>query len=182
MNTALWKTWLVTGLSVGTFLFAAQAANGSPDSGGSAVPPRETPQFKAGDVLTVATPNTSLMRGEQVTATVPQGQQVVVVEVRDPWVGVYVSIGNQKKAGWLQATAFVPRGKQPELVAAGYSAQQEQGPQVRLAAQSVSAPQPAAICPVSSADTFFRAYDAGYYGRHETDPNLETWEPWMYHR
>jgi hypothetical protein len=178
MNTTLWKTWFVAGLS--TCLLAAQAAGGNPDSNGSAVPPRERPQFKAGDVLAVAA-NAPLMRGEQVTATVPAGQQVIVVEVRDPWVGVYVSIGSQQKAGWLPTTAFVPGGTQPELVAAGYNAQQE-GTPARLAGESVSPPVPAVVCPTPAADHYFRAYDAGYYGRHETDPNLVTWEPWMYHR
>jgi hypothetical protein len=177
MNTKLWKTWFVAGLSM--CLVAAQATGGSPDSNGSAVPPRERPQFKAGNVLNVAA-NVPLMLGEQVTATVPEGQQVVVVEVRDPWVGVYVSIGNQQKAGWLRMTAFVPGGNQPELVAAGYNAGQGATP-TRLAGELVAPPAPATACPVPTA-SFFRAYDAGYYGRHETDPNLVTWEPWMYHR
>ena len=37
------------------------------------------------------------MRGDKIIASVPKGQQVVVVEVRDPWLGIYVWIGDQKK-------------------------------------------------------------------------------------
>lgn len=189
MNTALWKRWLIAGLIVGVCLPAARAARGSPDSGGAATPPRETPQFKPGDVLSVAAANAPLMRGEQVIATVPTGQQIVVVDVRDPWIGVYVSIGTEQKAGWIRTTAFVPAANnQAELIAAGRSVEQQGGPQITLAAaatsQAVSPPATAAPCPVASppAAQYFQAYDAGYYGRHETDPNLETWEPWMYHR
>ena len=125
--------------------------------------------------------------GDKIIATVPKGQQVVVVEVRDPWLGIYVSIGDQKTAGWMRTTAFVPAGggNQPGYVAAGYDVKREGGPEVILAAQS-QIRFPGGGSPLSAADSsrpasdYFRGYDNGYYTRHETDPNLETWEPWMY--
>jgi hypothetical protein len=189
MNAALWKRWLIAGLIVGAGLSpAARAANDNQDSRGLAQPPRETPQFKPGDVLTVAAQSTPLMRGDKIIASVPKGQQVVVVEVRDPWLGIYVSIGDQKKAGWMRTTAFIPAagGDQPGYVTAGYDVKPEGSPQVTFATESqpVSPSQAsAAYCvPAGAADHYFRAYDAGYYTRHETDPNLEAWEPWMYRR
>ena len=189
MNTVLWKGRLMAGLMVGVCLSpAVLAANGDRDSRGSAQPPRETPQFKPGDVLAVAAESTPLMRGNKIIAIVPKGQPVVVVEVRDPWIGVYVSIADQKTAGWMRTTAFVPAagGNQPGYVAAGYDVKRERGPEVTLAAQSqsVSPAAESAACRDSSrsASNYFRDYDTGYYTRHETDPNLQTWEPWMYRR
>jgi hypothetical protein len=186
MNTILWKGRLMAGLIVGVCLSSATlAANGNRSVGDLPQPPRETPQFKPGDVLAVAAASAQLMRGDNILATVPKGRQVVVVEVRDPWVGIYVSLGDQKQAGWVPTTAFVPAGgsAQAGYVAAGYSAEQRGGAEVTLAAESqaVSSPAVSAACRVSSPD-YFRDYDIGYYTRHETDPNLQTWEPWMYHR
>ena len=80
------------------------------------------------------------MRGDKIIASVPKGQQVVVVEVRDPWLGIYVSIGDQKKAGWMRTTAFIPAagGDQPGYVTAGYDVKPEGSPQVTLATKSQS--------------------------------------------
>ncbi len=185
MNNRFWKTRLMAGLVVGVCLApAVLAANENRGPGGSSQPPRETPQFKPGDVLATAE-NTPLMRGERILTTVPKGQRVVVVEVRDSWVGIYVSIGDQKQAGWMRTTAFVPAagGASSGIIAAGYEGQQAAGPQVTRAveSQSVSPPEVSAACRVQSPD-YFRDYEIGYYVRHETDPNLQTWEPWMYHR
>ncbi len=189
MNTVLWKGRLMAGLMVGACLSTAVlAANGDRDSRGSPQPPRETPQFKAGDVLAVAAESTPLMRGDKIIAIVPKGQPVVVVEVRDPWLGIYVSIADQKTAGWMRTTAFVPLGgsDRPDYVAAAYNVKREGGPEVTLATEhkSVSPAGESAACRDSSgpASNYFRDYDAGYYTRHETDPNLETWEPWRYRR
>jgi hypothetical protein len=120
---------------------------------------------------------------------VPKGQTVVVVEVRGRWVGIYVSIDGQKKEGWLRTTDFVPTGAatQPASVTASLPVMRRDGPEVILAAESKSSapPAPASACEAPSGqanDHYFRAYYTGYYTRHETDPNLEVWEPWMYHR
>jgi len=186
MSTISWKGRLMAGLIVGVCLSsAALAVNGNRTLGASPQPPRETPQFKPGDVLTVAAQSAQLMRGDQIIATVPKGRQVLVVEVRDSWIGTYVSFGDQKKAGWMPTTAFVPVGgsAQAGYIAAGYAAEQKGGPDVTLAAEfpSVSPPAVSAACTVPSS-SYFRDYDSGYYSRHETDPNLQTWEPWMYQR
>jgi hypothetical protein len=137
-------------------------------------------------VLTIAAESAQLMRGDKIIATVPKGRQVVVVEVRDPWIGIYVSLGDQRKAGWMQTAAFVPSGGSAAqgYIAAGYDVKQQGGPQIALTAESpsISLSEASSACRVRvQSPDYFRDYDAGYYTRHETDPNLQTWEPWMYH-
>ncbi len=186
MNTSL-KSWSVGGFIAIVFLSsAALAAGGNRERGGSALSPSEAPQFKPGDILTIAAGNANLMRGDRTIATVPKGQPVVVVEVRGQWVGIYVSIDGQKRTGWMRTTDFVPASAatQPGSIPTSFAVMQRGGPEVILAAESKSyappAPSPAGEAQSGQANGYFRAYYTGYYTRHETDPNLEVWEPWRY--
>ena len=115
------------------------------------------------------------MRGEKEVTVVRGGQRIVVVEVRDPWVGAYVFADGERKAGWLRTTDLIPVND---------SAKPKQG-QVCLCAMQTVTPAPptvTAACRVSGGPgpDYFRDYNAGYYDRHEVDPNLTVWEPWMH--
>jgi hypothetical protein len=164
---------LVVWLSLGvTVLPAVVAVAGNPDGGPSPQAPGQEPRFKAGDVLTVAVDRANLMVGTQVIATVPKGQRVVLADVRDSWLGTFVLVNGQKKAGWIATADFLPVGAAP-------------GPQVYTAALPVIS-TPDAVTPrptISPAprDDYLDNYYYGYYNRHETDPNIHVWEPWRHH-
>lgn len=176
MNRAL-RLGIVAGLVVTFSLSAAARGLSGERAGPSSGPsPQTEPAFKPGDVIAVAPQHANLMRGADVVAVVPGGERIVVVEVRDQWIGTYVVRNGQKKAGWLRATDFIP---------ADDSAKPQEG-QVCLCAMpttTAAAPNPpAATCPVRTgpAERYFRDYYTGYYGRHETDPDIHVWEPWMH--
>jgi hypothetical protein len=100
---------LVAGLMVSVSLSVlAWAAGNEPPGRASGESPLTEPGFKPGDIVAVAPERANLMRGAEVVAVVPGGQRIVVVEVRDQWVGAYVLISGEKKAGWLRTTDFIP--------------------------------------------------------------------------
>jgi hypothetical protein len=122
--------------------------------GAESVAPAGAPRFQAGDVLIVAAANARLMWGEQVVTAVPRGQRVVVVEVRDGWVGTHVTVNGQAKSGWMAVGEFLPSAS------------------------------PVAVCvcesrPAITADV--EAFLIGRYQRHETDPDIHVWEPWRHY-
>ena len=169
------KNGVVVGL-LGAMILSvtAVAAAGDRGSAGSAQAPGGKPQFKVGDVLAVAAENANLMVGSEVLAVLPKAAQILVVETRDGWVGGYVSVGGQQRAGWIRVADFVPapRPAQPESHLYTAAMQIESQP-----AQSTTRYQ----APVRvSAPSYDQDYHIGYYIRHETDPNVHVWEPWRY--
>ena len=48
------------------------------------------------------------MVGDEVVATVLKGQRIIVIDVRDSWVGTYVSVNGQQRRGWITTADFVP--------------------------------------------------------------------------
>jgi hypothetical protein len=170
---------IVAGLFAGLSLsIGAIALGAESDWEASGPPPAAVPAFKAGDVVTVAPESANLMRGTEVVAVVAGGQRIVVVEVRGQWVGTYVAANGEKKDGWLRMSDFIPAGDSARA--------DHRVPCQQCALQTVTAASStpeAAVCRVRAEPTgssYFRDYDAGYYGRHETDPNLTVWEPWMH--
>jgi hypothetical protein len=171
------KRRFLAGLSAGAFLlWAALVVAGDRDLGGPSAAPGEEPRLKVGSTLVIAADSANLMVGSAVVATIPKGQRIVVVEVRDSWVGTYVLVNGQKRAGWIGSADFVPSGGpvKPE-------------PQIYTASESTTVTEPAQspakvrvrVPAVSDArDDYFRDYNTGYYTRHETDPNVHVWEPW----
>ncbi len=169
---AMSRRWFVAGVLAGAlFSSAALAAGGGGDQSGSSPAPREEPRFKAGDTLVVTAQNAKLMVGSALVAQVPKGRQIVVVQVRDSWVGTYLSVNGQKKAGWIDAAAFMPVGEavKPEAKLVAASEQVVSEPAQNVVRTRASS---------GSQRDYFRDYHAGYYGRHETDPNVHVWEPW----
>ena len=65
-------------------------------------PPAAEPRFQAGDTLAVEAGRANLMLGDEVIAVLGRGRRIVVVEVRDSWIGTHVVVGGAKKAGWLR--------------------------------------------------------------------------------
>ena len=145
----------------------APAVDASDDA---ALAPQLEPQFKPGDVLTVAADQANLMLGTDVLATLPQGRRVVVAAVQEGWIGTLVSVQGQTKAGWIPLAAFIPS----ETLAAASSSTQVYtvARQVEPAAES----RPAVRFQVPSEPR--DAYLIGRYDRHELDPNVHAWEPW----
>ena len=137
--------------------------------------PQTAPAFKPGDIIAVVPERASLMRGGEVVAVVPGGQRIVVVEVRNHWIGTYVFANGERKAGWLRTADFIPIND---------SAKPQEGQVCLCAVQTATAapPNPGAACRARSEPTrdYFRDYYTGYYERHETDPNIHAWEPWRH--
>jgi hypothetical protein len=160
----------VSVLLVAVLAVSLAAVAVEPDRGS---PPADQPRFKAGDIATVAVDNARLMTGNEVVAAVPKGQRIVVIEVRGSWIGTYLSLAGQQKSGWIGTDAFVPAAPSPRE------------PVLHTVAMPVEA-QPAQSTPsYYSGPERGRAaddYHVGYYLRHETDPNIHTWEPWRYQR
>jgi hypothetical protein len=166
---------LVVGVVVVSSLSTVMVAAAERQDRSSGVAPQAAPEFQAGDVLTVTSDGARMMRGADLVAVAAKGQRLVVVDVRDGWIGAYMFTNGQRQAGWFRAIDVTPADDPPKPAPA----------QACLCAmQTVTpAPQPAQeTSPVSNGPRrdYFRAYDAGYYDRHETDPNLTTWEPWMH--
>jgi hypothetical protein len=166
---------LLAGLVLGCWLSTVVVAVSGERAGqtpGQA--PRTEPRFQPGDILTVAPERANLMRGAEVVAVVPGGERLVVVEVRDQWIGVYVSTNGEKKAGWLRATDFVPVAD---------AAQPQQGQACLCAMQTTTAavPTPVAAYPMGGGYTrdYYQDYHTGLYS-HEPDPNIHAWEPWRH--
>jgi hypothetical protein len=153
-----------------------------PASGGTSPAPGTAPQFKPGDVLAVAAERADVMLGSERLATLPRGQRFVVVEARDEWIGVRVSVAGQSKAGWVRSADIVPRealGVAGDAGGLGLAA----GPQTRSVFRPTSpeTPQPVPVVRVSPAlagGDHWDAYMVGKYDRHEVDPNVHSWEPW----
>ena len=144
--------------------------------------PDIAPQVKAGDVLTVAGERADMMVGRTVLATLPQGQQVLVVDIRDAWIGTYVRVGSREQAGWIATGAFVPTA----VAAKSPGPADACPPQPRtvfrpIASETVYSQVPAAASRSRPAQQEeWDAFTVGKYMRHEIDPNVHAWEPWMY--
>jgi len=134
--------------------------------------PHEEPRFKAGDALAVAANSASVMLADQVVGVLPKGQRIVVVEVRDGWVGAHARVDGRLVAGWVQSTDFVPAG-----VACLTVSEATSGTQVHTAYRPVVTELiPTLVAPARDygRDEFL----IGRQERHETDPNMHVWEPW----
>jgi hypothetical protein len=167
---------LVAGLVLGCWLSAVAVAV-SAELGGQASgqAPRTEPSFQPGDVLTVAPARANLLRGADVVAVVSGGQRLVVVEVRDQWIGTYVETNGAKKAGWLRATDFVP-------VAEAARPQEGQACLCAMQTTTAGAPTPVAAYPTGGRYTrdYYQDYKTSYYS-HEPDPDIHAWQPWLHY-
>jgi hypothetical protein len=149
-------------------------------------PPAVEPRFQAGDTLAIASEGADLMLGEQVIAVLSRGKRIVVVEVRDAWVGTHVIVQGEKKAGWVRVHDFLPpagAAKRGERAVAGadsvsqaaYTTADSVVSEAAEAAPRVSQP---GSRPVER--EYRDAFLIGKYDRHETDPNVHVWEPWRH--
>jgi hypothetical protein len=160
-------SWLAGALVFCPFPVAA-AAN-------AAGPPATEPQFQAGDTVTIASENAQLMLGERFLGPVPKGVQVLVVEVRDPWIGTQVMVDGRRTAGWIRVDDLLPSGvaSQPQL----HTTYRPTLPEVAF--EAVEPPRYVVVpCRPMPADDESAAFMIGKYDRHETDPNVHVWEPW----
>jgi len=69
-------------------------------------------EFKAGDTI-VAPANVPLKVGDQVVATVPQGQRITASSVEGPWVGTIIEQNGRTISGWVLASELA--GTSPPL-------------------------------------------------------------------
>jgi hypothetical protein len=163
MRTHL-KNEFVVACVAGIILFSTPLFAAKPKLNSADQPPAVEPRFKAGDTLAIAAENADLMLGDQVIAAMGKGQRIIVVEVRDSWIGTHVVLQGEKKAGWIRMHDLLP----PAL------AGQREGSTV---AQSNETTHRVYRC--THAEQEHRdAFLIGKYDRHETDPNVHVWEPW----
>jgi hypothetical protein len=57
--------------------------------------------FVVGDQVVVARESARLMRGRDVIGSVPAGEQLRVVQIRGPWVGVAATVAGREVGGRL---------------------------------------------------------------------------------
>jgi hypothetical protein len=170
------KRVFVLGLLAGAFLCVAITAGGA-DPARPAAPPAE-PQFQPGDIVIVAAEQAKLMRGDQLVATLPQGRQVVVVEVREAWVGTHVLVNDENKAGWIHMSHFLPMEQPAQILPASqrYAAAYPSAAYLSDAATVPSSERATTRVSVVAGES--DPYMIGRQQRHETDPNMHVWEPW----
>lgn len=149
--------------------------------------PAVEPSFRVGDTLTVASESAKVMIGSRVIGSAHKGQRILVVEVRNQWVGTQVMVAGEKKAGWIRARDFVPSAsaaRPGEKTVAATDADLQ--PQISTTARSIvtEAVEPSTTVPLRVAAPAERehldAFMVGRYDRHETDPNVHVWQPWMH--
>jgi hypothetical protein len=171
-----WRRVFVLGLLAGAFVCVAINAGGA-ETFLSTAPPAE-PQFQPGDIVVVAAEQAKLMRGDELVATVPQGRRVVVVEVRQAWVGTHVMVNDENKAGWIHMSHFLPLERPAQVVPAaqGYSAAY---PSAAYLSEAATVPSNTLVTTRESVQAGESdPYLVGRQQRHETDPNMHVWEPW----
>lgn len=57
--------------------------------------------FGVGDEVTVVSDAAHLMRGRRALGTIPPGQQLRVLQIRGPWIGVATEVDGREVGGWL---------------------------------------------------------------------------------
>lgn len=57
--------------------------------------------FSVGDDVAVVSESARLMRGRRTLGTVPGGQQLRVLRIRGPWIGVVTNVDGREVGGWL---------------------------------------------------------------------------------
>ncbi len=173
---------MVAFLPAGVILACSSVEAAGPVVSVDPAPPSAEPQFKAGDVLTVAADRSPLMRGSQALANLTKGQQILVVEVRGNWIGTQMVVGGEKMAGWLRTEDFLPAPKAVASLAGSSCPQTVAQPVAYTTARPAlpeAAPEPVRV-PVVSYREAMDPYLVGRYIRHETDPNVHVWEPWRH--
>lgn len=60
--------------------------------------------YKPGDTLEVTAKEAELKIGDQVLATVRQGQRIYVTAVQGPWVGTHIEQEGRQIGGWILAS------------------------------------------------------------------------------
>ena len=162
---------LATGLAVGGELVTSAPY----------LAPGAEPRFKVGDTLIIAADRADLMVGSNVVASLLRGTRIVVVEVRESWIGAYVSVNGQHKAGWIGAIDFIPTG-----LAANSDARMSTAvlPVVSESVPTVVGsgvnPTPPVLRIDHSRDyaSGYRGEQGVYYNEHGVDPDIHAWEPW----
>lgn len=64
--------------------------------------------FEVGDQIVVARESARLMRGRDVLGSLPSGEQMRVLQIRGPWVGVVGKIAGRETGGWLWYSHVAP--------------------------------------------------------------------------
>ena len=67
--------------------------------------------FEVGDQIVVARESARLMRGRDVLGSLPSGEQMRVLQIRGPWVGVVGKIAGREIGGWLWYSHVTPAGE-----------------------------------------------------------------------
>jgi len=153
--------------------------------------------FLVGDRVKIVKDKASLMRGSEVLATLTQGEDIIVVEVQEQWIGTSVKVDGQDKLGWILASKVVgvtdevaPTRKPTKAVS-----ESQQKSVIELQQTSyyrVAKPQGRDCSPryfggsssSHEGDVFglreFNPYNI-VAPRYETDPNIHDWRPWLAH-
>jgi hypothetical protein len=174
MNTLLRGRFVICFAALTVVSSVAMAAEKIPIQRPLPQAPQDEPRFKVGSTLVVAAENANLMVGSAVLATLSKGHRIVIVDVRDTWIGAYAAVNGQRIAGWIDTANFVPTN----------NLAQAETPIFRESGLVVSEPAPKTVRVVAppaaynSRSQYYSDHDIGYYVRHETDPNVHVWEPW----
>jgi hypothetical protein len=87
--------------------------------------------FTVKDRVTIADSSVKLMRGSDVIATLPKGQEVRILKVQGPWLGTSIEVDGVKKSGWVLASNAAPTAQSPKqsAEAEGVNTKRQQQPQ-----------------------------------------------------
>ena len=182
MNAQLNGRLVAILMAVAMLLATGLAVGGELGIGSSQAPGAE-PRFKVGDTLTIAADRANLMVGSVVVAALSRGARIVVVEVRDSWIGTYVSVNGQQKAGWIGAIDFIPTGLAADSEARVSTAF------LPIVSESVPAVAGSGVNPTPPVPRIDHSHDYAsgyyqeqgvYYNEHGVEPNIHVWEPWRY--
>ena len=76
--------------------------------------PASKDSFIVGGRALIAGADVKLMRGRDVSATLPKGQEVRILQVQGPWLGTSIEMDGVKKSGWVLASKAAPMKQSPK--------------------------------------------------------------------
>lgn len=68
-------------------------------------------QMAPGDRVVVTAERARIMRGTETLAVAERGLEFMVTEVRGPWVGGLIQVGDRTVRGWMYNTRLTPAGQ-----------------------------------------------------------------------
>jgi hypothetical protein len=72
--------------------------------------------FTAGERAKIAVEGVKLMRGHKTIVTLDRGQEIIILQVQDRWLGTSIEIRGETKLGWVAAGNVVAVADSPAPV------------------------------------------------------------------